>query len=126
MRLSDRTPIEHLCLWRFEEREAQRDRWDEEHFNNQQKEQEMKAEETDAVIALFDRAHTAAVADEDYGTQKALEASNAAFDAAKAAGWDWEKDEQFVNWCLKATDLEVLSEGKKRFLKEATCQTSTV
>ena len=32
MRMSDRTPIEHLELWRFEEREAQRDADEREHM----------------------------------------------------------------------------------------------
>jgi hypothetical protein len=71
----------------------------------------------DAVVAAFDKAYKFAEADENYGTEAATDAQNAAFDAAKAAGWDWEADQQFCDWCLKATDLEIITEGKKRFLK---------
>jgi hypothetical protein len=70
----------------------------------------------DAVVAAFDKAYKFAEADENYGTEAATDAQNAAFDAAKAAGWDYEQDSQFCDWSLKATDLEIISEGKKRFL----------
>jgi len=71
----------------------------------------------DHVVALFDAAYEVAKADAAYGTEKATEAQNAAFDAAAANGWDWEKDSEFSDWALKATDLEIIAEGKKRFLK---------
>jgi len=42
--------------------------------------------------------------------------TQAAFDAADLAGWDWEKDEKFVDWALKATEPEIAAEGLRRFL----------
>jgi hypothetical protein len=77
----------------------------------------MTAEDKDTVIHLFDKAHAIAKDEGNYGTEKAQMASNTAFDAAKAAGWDWEADQKFVDWCLKATDLECITEGRKRFLE---------
>lgn len=58
-------------------------------------------------------------------TQRALDAAgksddgealNAAFEVAKAHGWDWEADEDFVGWCLKATHQEICTEGLRRAL----------
>lgn len=71
----------------------------------------------DAVAHLFDAALEIATPEQGYATDKAQDAQNAAFDAASANGWDWEGDRWFVDWCLKATDLEIIVEGKKRFLK---------
>lgn len=44
------------------------------------------------------------------------DALNAAFDVAKKHGWDWEADEDFVGWCLKATHQEICVEGLRRAL----------
>lgn len=41
---------------------------------------------------------------------------NAAFEVAKQYGWDWETDEDFVSWCLKATTQEICTEGLRRAL----------
>lgn len=72
----------------------------------------------DAVVAKFDAAYEVAKADEAYGTVKATKAQDAAFNAAAANGWDWEKDSNFCDWALKATDLEIIAEGRRRFLVE--------
>jgi hypothetical protein len=42
MKMSDRTPIEHLEHWRFEQREAQRDEWDEKREHDNDLEQESR------------------------------------------------------------------------------------
>jgi hypothetical protein len=70
-----------------------------------------------SVIAKFDAAYEIAKVDENYGTERAIDAQNEAFEAAKAAGWDYENDQQFCDWALKATDEECIAEGKKRFIK---------
>lgn len=36
---------------------------------------------------------------------------NAAFEVAKKYGWNWEADENFASWCLKATSQEICTEG---------------
>ena len=41
---------------------------------------------------------------------------NAAFEVAKQYGWDWEADDDFVGWCLKATRQEICTEGLRRAL----------
>lgn len=39
-----------------------------------------------------------------------------AFEVAKKYGWDWEVDEDFSGWCLKATHQEICTEGLCRAL----------
>lgn len=41
---------------------------------------------------------------------------NAAFDAAQAAGWDWEADQEFMGYALKATPAEILDKGLEKYL----------
>jgi hypothetical protein len=38
-------------------------------------------------------------------------ALNVAFETAKKYGWNWEADEEFASWCLKATEQEICTEG---------------
>jgi hypothetical protein len=40
-----------------------------------------------------------------------------AFDTAADAGYDWESDNDFMEWGLKATQLEILVEGLYRALE---------
>ncbi len=58
-------------------------------------------------------------------TQRALDAAgdsddgaalNVAFEVAKKHGWNWEVDEEFASWCLKATPQEICTEGLRRAL----------
>jgi len=65
------------------------------------------------VIALFESAHKAALAEADNETSLFTEA----FDAAEECGWDWESDTNFTNWCLKATSPEIAEEGLRLFLQ---------
>ena len=44
------------------------------------------------------------------------ECLTAAFDAAKKHGWDYEQDDEFTSWCLKATQQEICVEGLHRAL----------
>jgi hypothetical protein len=41
---------------------------------------------------------------------------NAAFEVAKRYGWDWEADEDFASWCLRATPQEICTEGLRQAL----------
>lgn len=67
------------------------------------------------VFAFADALRTiralSAAGDEDDG-----DALNAAFEVAKEHGWDWEADDDFVGWCLKATRQEICTEGLRRAL----------
>lgn len=72
------------------------------------------------VIKLFDEAiELAKKTYEGDGKEYELlvEAQTKAFDAAfTKCGWDWEGDTAFADFALKATSLECLTEGKRRFL----------
>ena len=63
------------------------------------------------VIALFESAHKAALA--EAANETALQTE--AFDAAEECGWDWESDNGFTKWCLKATSPEIAEEGLRLF-----------
>ena len=63
------------------------------------------------VIALFESAHKAALAEADNETALQTEA----FDSAALCGWDWESDNGFTKWCLKATSPEIAEEGLRLF-----------
>ena len=65
--------------------------------------------EIENVLELFMLAEEASEADE-------VDTANAAFDAAKVLGWDWEADSNFSSWCLKATQQEIAKEGRNRFI----------
>jgi len=47
----------------------------------------------------------------DDETEESQAAFNAAFDKAKKYGWDWESDEKWTHWTLKATGPEILAQG---------------
>ena len=80
-----------------------------------------------ATVSDYEDAHAAVVfafADA-LRTQRALDAAddsddgaalNVAFEVAKRYGWNWEADEEFANWCLKATPHEICTEGLRRAL----------
>lgn len=74
---------------------------------------------TTEVLMVFDAALELDATSPD--SDEAIDAQNAAFDAAKAYGWDWEEAEngEFASWCLKATPTEILQEGRSRFRKFA-------
>lgn len=42
---------------------------------------------------------------------KYLRLENKAFDLAKKLGWDWENDEKWAHWALKATSPEIIAHG---------------
>jgi hypothetical protein len=63
------------------------------------------------VIALLESAHKAALAEADNEILLQTEA----FDAATKCGWDWESDDLFTIWCLKATSPEIAEEGLRLF-----------
>lgn len=69
-----------------------------------------------AVVFAFADALRTTRALDDVGDSDDGDALNAAFDVAKQYGWDWEKDEDFVSWCLKATQQEICTEGLRRAL----------
>ncbi len=68
-----------------------------------------------AIVAAFSAA-IAVVRATEWGADAAIDAHAAAFDVAKAYGWDWETDEDFASWALKATEQESLIEGLRRAL----------
>lgn len=72
------------------------------------------------VVAMFDKALQVAKDETNYGNVTGynvmVDAETAAFKAAADAGWDWESDQSYYGWALKATDVERLTEGRKRFL----------
>ena len=43
-------------------------------------------------------------------------ALDAAFEVAKKYGWIWNADTSFADWCLKATEQEICTEGLRRAL----------
>jgi hypothetical protein len=53
---------------------------------------------------------------EDAGDSDDGDCLNVAFDVAKTYGWDYEQDEEFTSWCLKATQQEICVEGLRRAL----------
>lgn len=78
-------------------------------------------------LALFDAAIAADKASEleylrnhnfdAFVHEAASELTNNAFDAAAELGWSAFEDEEFDRWALKATQAELLREGRSRFLK---------
>jgi hypothetical protein len=69
-----------------------------------------------AVVFAFAEALRAQRALDAVGESDDGETLNAAFEVAKEHGWDWEADEDFVSWCLKATHQEICVEGLRRAL----------
>jgi len=67
------------------------------------------------VFAFADALRTQRSLD-DAGDSDDGEALNAAFEVARKYGWNWEDDEDFASWCLKATDQEICTEGLRRAL----------
>jgi hypothetical protein len=53
---------------------------------------------------------------ETYSERGDEQIDNAPFLMAEMLGWDWESDEAFTHWALKATQSEIAIEGRKRFL----------
>jgi len=47
----------------------------------------------------------------DDETEESQNAFNAAFEKAKKYGWDWESDDEWTAWTLKATGAEILAQG---------------
>lgn len=71
---------------------------------------------SDLIIA-FGKA-LAVVADPDAeGSDEHEETSTVAFELAKECGWDFENDEDFAQWALKATGQETLVEGLQNALE---------
>jgi len=66
------------------------------------------------VVFAFAEALRTTRALDDAGDSDDGESINAAFEVAKKHGWDWEQDEDFVSWCLKATQQEICVEGLRR------------
>lgn len=67
------------------------------------------------VFAFSDALRTQRALDEA-GDSDDGDCLNAAFEVAKKYGWDWEADESFASWCLKATSQEICTEGLRRAL----------
>lgn len=69
-----------------------------------------------AVVFAFAEALRTTRALDDAGDSDDGDCLNVAFEVAKKHGWDWEADEDFVTWCLKATQQEICTEGLRRAL----------
>lgn len=68
------------------------------------------------LIIAFGKA-LAVVADPDAeGSDEHEQTATAAFDLAQECGWDFENDESFATWALKATGQESLVEGLQHAL----------
>jgi hypothetical protein len=68
------------------------------------------------LIVIFGKALEIVANPDGEGTDEHLETSDAAFKLAQECGWDWEHDEEFASWALKATGQEILVEGLTRAL----------
>ncbi|HSX23040.1 MAG TPA: hypothetical protein VLE97_09725 [Gaiellaceae bacterium] len=68
------------------------------------------------VVFAFAEALRTMRALEDVGDSDDGESLSAAFEVAKKYGWDWEADDDFASWCLKATHQEICTEGLRRAL----------
>lgn len=66
-------------------------------------------EDAAKVIKAFSEALR--VAEFQYGTEEQEETHVAAFDAARAAGWDAQYDHDFMMWASKAHNDEILVHG---------------
>lgn len=71
-------------------------------------------EQIENVLTLFAAAEQA---DEKGDDSKACDLSQDAFNLAEDVGWKWEDDTDFTHWALKATSLEILREGRNRFIE---------
>lgn len=61
-------------------------------------------------------AYAKALAAEHAESDDADDLANAAVHLAEECGWDWEHDEDFTAWALKATGQEILVEGLQKAL----------
>lgn len=52
-----------------------------------------------------------------WGSERQFKAHLTAFEMAESFGWDWQEDETFQDWSLKATSVEILAYGLKRALE---------
>lgn len=73
---------------------------------------------TEAFTAATEALQVAEATDRDEDHERYESLHNEAFELAKSHGWDWEEDEAFVGWCLKATTPEILSEGLRIALEK--------
>lgn len=67
-------------------------------------------------------AYAKAIAAERAESDDADDLANAAVLLAEECGWDWERDENFAAWALKATGQEILVEGLQKALAAARSQ----
>ena len=68
------------------------------------------------IVFAFAEALRTTRAFESVGDSDDGDCTTAAFDVSKKYGWDWEKDDEFTSWCLKATQQEICVEGLRRAL----------
>ncbi len=61
-------------------------------------------------------AYAKAIAADRVESDDAVDLANGAVLLAEECGWDWERDEDFAHWALKATGEEILVEGLKKAL----------
>lgn len=68
------------------------------------------------IVEAFTTALKFSIVEANYGSEKAIDLQNKAFDVARKYGWDDQKDQDFSHWCLKATDVEILAAGMSHAL----------
>ncbi len=73
----------------------------------------VKTAQSDPVVAQFEKAKQT---ESTTGDPDGVEQSKA-FDMAMQAGWDWEGDQEFLTYALKATPAEVIEKGLECYLK---------